>query len=35
MTIEEIARELAEHDLEHLWQVRRMKEKMTQGEDRA
>ena len=25
MTVEEIARELAQHDLEHLWQVRRLK----------
>lgn len=25
MTLEAIARELAQHDLEHLWQVRRMK----------
>lgn len=25
VTLEEIARELAQHDLEHLWQVRRLK----------
>jgi len=25
MSLEEIARELAQHDLEHLWQVRRLK----------
>ena len=28
VTLVEIARELAQHDLEHLWQVRRMKERM-------
>lgn len=28
VTLEEIARELAQHDLEHLWQVRRMKADM-------
>jgi hypothetical protein len=28
VTIETIARELAQHDLEHLWQVRRLKDEM-------
>src|SRR5712692_6077413 len=28
ISLEEIARELAQHDLEHLWQVRRLKHKL-------
>jgi len=31
VTLEEVARELAQHDLEHLWQVRRLKEKLRQA----
>ncbi len=31
ITIEMIARELAQHDLEHLWQVRRLKHTLTEA----
>ncbi len=31
VTLEEVARELAQHDLEHLWQVRQLKERLRQG----
>lgn len=31
VTLGQIARELAEHDLEHLWQVRRLKEQLYQA----
>ena len=31
MTLEEVARELAQHDLEHLWQVRQLKERLRQA----
>ena len=31
ITIETIARELAQHDLEHLWQVRRLKVEMLEA----
>lgn len=31
VTLEEIARELAQHDLEHLWQVRRLKTEIEPG----
>lgn len=30
VTLGEIARELAQHDLEHLWQVRRLKERLAE-----
>jgi hypothetical protein len=31
VTLEEVARELAQHDLEHLWQVRQIKERLRQA----
>ena len=31
VTLEEVAREMAQHDLEHLWQVRQLKEKLRQA----
>jgi hypothetical protein len=31
VTLGEIARELAQHDLEHLWQVRRLKERLRES----
>lgn len=31
VTLEEMARELAQHDLEHLWQVRQVKERLRQA----
>jgi hypothetical protein len=31
VTLEEVARELAQHDLEHLWQVRQLKERLRQA----
>ena len=31
VTPEEVARELAQHDLEHLWQVRQLKERLRQA----
>ena len=31
VTLGEIARELAQHDLEHLWQVRRLKEQLREA----
>ncbi len=31
VTLEEMARELAQHDLEHLWQVRRLKEQLREA----
>jgi len=31
VTLGEIARELAQHDLEHLWQVRRIKERLSEA----
>ena len=31
VTLEEVARELAQHDLEHLWQVRQLKEKLREA----
>ena len=33
ITIEMIARELAQHDLEHLWQVRRLKQALAEAAD--
>ena len=33
ITIEMIARELAQHDLEHLWQVRRLKQALAETAD--
>ncbi len=33
ITIEMIARELAQHDLEHLWQVRRLKQALMEAAD--
>jgi hypothetical protein len=32
VTLEEIAHELAQHDLEHLWQIRRLKSDLEAGE---
>ena len=34
VTIAQIARELAEHDLGHLWQARRLKETLRRGRER-
>ena len=31
VTLEEIVRELAQHDLEHLWQVRQLKERLREA----
>lgn len=31
VTLQEVARELAQHDLEHLWQVRRLKERLREA----
>jgi hypothetical protein len=31
LTLRQIARELAQHDLEHLWQVRQLKERMAEA----
>ena len=31
VTLEEVARELAQHDLEHLWQVRQLKERLREA----
>ena len=31
VTLEEVAREMAQHDLEHLWQVRQLKERLRQA----
>jgi len=31
VTLEQVARELAQHDLEHLWQVRQLKERLRQA----
>ncbi len=31
VTLGQIARELAQHDLEHLWQVRRLKERLSEA----
>ena len=31
VTLEEVARELAQHDLEHLWQMRQLKERLRQA----
>jgi hypothetical protein len=35
VTIAQIARELAEHDLGHLWQARRLREALGQGRERG
>ena len=34
VTIAQVARELAEHDLGHLWQVRRLRETLRRGRER-
>jgi hypothetical protein len=31
VTLGELARELAQHDLEHLWQVRQLKERLREA----